>query len=141
MSGAEIVFTDAPTTADRDAIVRPLIAFNDQAYGPSGFHALAWLARDPATGETLGGLYGKASYDWLFVELLVVPEALRGQGLGSDMMRRAEAHARDAGLSGVWLDTFGFQARRFYEKLGFEVFGSLPGHPKGSERFFLRKAF
>lgn len=141
MSGAEIAFTDTPTAADRDAIVRPLIAYNDATYGPSGFRSIAWLVRDPATGETVGGLYGKESYDWLFVELLVVPERLRGGGLGSELMRRAEAYAREAGLAGVWLDTFGFQARAFYEKQGFEAFGSLPGHPRGSERFFLRKAF
>ncbi|GLK77210.1 N-acetyltransferase [Methylopila jiangsuensis] len=141
MSRAEIVFAEAPTAADRDAIVRPLVAFNDATYGPSGFRTLAFLLRDPETGETVGGLYGKASYDWLFVELLVVPAALRGTGLGSELIGKAETYAREAGLAGVWLDTFGFQARAFYEKQGFEVFGSLPGHPRGSERFFLRKAF
>ncbi len=31
------------------------------------------------------------------------------------------------------------QARGFYEKLGYSVFGRLDDHPKGSARYFLNK--
>jgi ribosomal protein S18 acetylase RimI-like enzyme len=41
----------------------------------------------------------------------------------------------------VWLDTFSFQARGFYEKLGYTVFGEIENHPPGHSRFFLRKIF
>jgi ribosomal protein S18 acetylase RimI-like enzyme len=43
------------------------------------------------------------------------------------------------GCIGVWLDTYAFQARGFYEKLGYEVFGTLADHPRGGGRFFMRK--
>jgi ribosomal protein S18 acetylase RimI-like enzyme len=54
-------------------------------------------------------------------------------------MQEAEKIARDAGCLGLWLDTYEFQARGFYEKLGFKVFGTLEDHPKGSRCYFLQK--
>ncbi|GBD48312.1 GNAT family N-acetyltransferase [Methylopila sp. Yamaguchi] len=137
----DVVVTDAGAPFDREVILRELIAYNEAAVGPSGARPLAVLLRDPATAETLGGLWGRTSFDWLYVELLVIPEALRGQGLGAAVLAQAETEARARGCAGIWLDTFDFQARGFYEKLGFEVFGSIPGHPRGRERFFLRKTF
>jgi GNAT superfamily N-acetyltransferase len=54
-------------------------------------------------------------------------------------MRRAEEIALDRGCIGVWLDTFAFQARGFYEKLGYSLFGQLDDHPRESARYFLKK--
>lgn len=134
-----IVVTDTPDPRDREAILEPLAAYNSAVYGPSGAKPLAVLLRDPETGETQGGLWARSIFDWLYVELLFVPEEMRGQGVGADLMRRAESEAKARGCSGVWLDTFGFQARGFYEKLGYEAFGRIDGHPKGSERYFLKR--
>jgi GNAT superfamily N-acetyltransferase len=88
----------------------------------------------------VGGLWGRTAYDWLFVELLFVPESLRGRGLGSELMKRAEDEALGRGCHSVWLDTFEFQARGFYERLGYTCFGELPNYPTGSARYFMRKA-
>jgi GNAT superfamily N-acetyltransferase len=87
----------------------------------------------------VGGLWGRTGYDWLFVELLFVPESMRGRGVGTDLMRRAEREAAARGCHGAWLDTFEFQARGFYERLGYECFGELQRYPVGSARFFLKK--
>jgi GNAT superfamily N-acetyltransferase len=133
-----IVVTDSPSSADRDAITQALVAFNDKTAGPSGFQPLAVLVQD-AEGNTIGGLWGKTSYDWLIVELFVVPEELRGQNLGSSILFRAEAAARARGCIGAWLDTYEFQALEFYKKHGYELFGTVEDHPRGSRRFFVRK--
>ena len=85
------------------------------------------------------GLWGVSYFRWLFVENFVLPEALRGQGLGTRLMREAEAVALARGCLGVWLDTFTFQARGFYEKLGYRVFGAIDDYPPGHRRFFLAK--
>jgi GNAT superfamily N-acetyltransferase len=84
---------------------------------------------------------GAVSYDWLFVELLFVPEADRGRSLGTALIGQAEALARKRGCVGLWLETFAFQARGFYERLGFTVFGTLEDNPVGHSHFFLRKRF
>ena len=63
-----------------------------------------------------------------------------GQGIGRKLMSLAEAEASSRGCSAVWLDTFEFQARSFYERLGYTCFGQLENYPKGFARFFMQKA-
>ena len=127
-----------PDAADETLIRQGLRQYNQQAGGPTGFQPVAFMLHD-AAGQAVGGLMGVALYDWLFVQYLHVPQSERGQGLGRQLMERAEAFARERGLVGVWLDTFDFQARPFYEKLGYRVFGTLPDHPVGGARYFLAK--
>ena len=90
-------------------------------------------------GETAGGLVARWYYGWIFIELLFVPEAERGKDYGTALVLEAERFAVSRGCTGAWLDTFGFQARGFYEKLGYAVFGELPDYPIGHKRFFLQK--
>jgi GNAT superfamily N-acetyltransferase len=136
----ELFHVEEPTQDDRAAIAAPLIAYNLAKGPPPDARALAIVLRDDQ-GRVSGGLWGKTVYDWLYVELLSVPESMRGQHLGADLMRRAEEIARQRGCVGAWLDTFAFQARGFYEKLGYHTFGELADHPRGSARYFLMKRF
>ncbi|AMK30841.1 GNAT family N-acetyltransferase [Pseudomonas mosselii] len=134
-----IDFTDQATSLHHDAILKPLRVFNDTVIGSPEAATVAWTLRDPASDEIVGGLYARLGGRWLFVELLVVPERMRGQGTGRELMAQAEALAREKGCCGIWLDTFSFQAPDFYRKLGFEVFGELADFPPGHTRYFLRK--
>jgi GNAT superfamily N-acetyltransferase len=136
-----MVIPDRPDDADRTAILEALIAFNEKAGGRSGFQPLAILIRDPANGKTCGGLWGRTAYDWLFVELFVIPEEFRGRKLGSQVLKQAEDIARQRGCVGAWLDTYAFQAPGFYKKHGYEVFGMIENHPRGSHRNFFKKMF
>jgi GNAT superfamily N-acetyltransferase len=134
----EFIVTDAPDAADRAAIVTGLVRFNDEATGVAPSRALAVLVK-AADGATAGGLIGRTWGEWLYVELLYVPDELRGTGVGRELMMRAEAEARARGCRGIWLDTFSFQARGFYEKLGFTLIGRIDDYPPGHQRFFLQK--
>jgi GNAT superfamily N-acetyltransferase len=131
--------TDSADDRVRKAIVDPLIAYNTSRTGRSDMRLLI-LAVEDEHGAVVGGLWGRTALDWLFVELLFVPETLRGRGIGTDLLRRAEAEALVRGCHGAWLDTFEFQARGFYERLGYRCFGELEGYPADSKRYFMRKA-
>jgi GNAT superfamily N-acetyltransferase len=135
----EIVVPDAPTPAEREAILAPLVAYNTDKAGPSGHKPIAVLLRDRDSGQTVGGLWASVSYRWLHIDLLFVPEALRGRDLGTELMRRAEAVALANDCVGIRLDTHTFQAPDFYRKLGYEIFGVLDDNPPGTRRFFLHK--
>jgi hypothetical protein len=56
-------------------------------------------------------------------------------------MNEAEAEAIRRGCRGAWLDTFSFQARGFYERPGYSIFGTIENFPPGHRRFFLKKDF
>ncbi|KIZ33935.1 MULTISPECIES: GNAT family N-acetyltransferase [Rhodopseudomonas] len=134
-----IIVPEQPNESHRDVVVKALLAYNDSAVGPSGVEPLAILITDPATGKPAGGLWGRTAYNWCYVDLFVIPEQLRGHDLGSKVLAQAEDIARQRGCIGIWLDTYWFQAREFYEKQGYEVFGSLDDYPRGGQRYFLKK--
>lgn len=132
------IVVDAELKPEDAAVIRDgLYAYNDSKVDSPDGH-LGILVKDDA-GQTVGGLTGRWYYGWLFVELLFLPEALRGQDIGTRVMAEAERYAVAQGMTGIWLDTFGFQARGFYEKLGYVVFGELPDYPAGHSRYFLQK--
>ena len=137
----DIVLKLDPIAADLDPLIEGIVAFNrDASEREHGYQRFALLLLDDG-GKPVGGLNGWADFDWAFIQLLYLPEALRRQGHGRDLVNRAEIWARERGLIGMWLDTFAFQARPFYEKLGFEVFGTIEDHPVGGSRDFMRKRF
>ncbi|WP_027925147.1 GNAT family N-acetyltransferase [Pseudomonas sp. URMO17WK12:I12] len=127
-----------PTDAEREAILIPLRAYNTAQAGPGNPQPLALLVRDD-NGEILGGLYGRFFYQWLFIELLSVPEQARGQGLGSKLMQMAEDLAQEKECVGIWLDTFDFQAPEFYKRLGYSELGQIADYPPGHKRHFFQK--
>lgn len=140
-----IILADPPALEDQEAIRAALRAFNQQQLdrlgtpGPVHTGPLAFLLRRPGTGETVGGLWASVSFDWMSIDFLFVPDEWRGRGLGARLLAVAEAEAKKRGCAGLWLNTFGFQAPTFYQKAGFEVFGTLDDNPRGSQRLFLRK--
>jgi GNAT superfamily N-acetyltransferase len=134
---ADIVLTDAPSPAEREAVLKGLIGFNTAHVGPSGHRPLAVLVKQ--RGAVVGGLVGASLHGWCFIEWLYLPETLRRGGLGTTLMRRAEDEARRRQCIGIFLDTFDFQARGFYEKLGYLVFATQDDYPPGHQRYFLQK--
>ena len=142
MSGAAaattIEVTEEPAQPDVEALLRGLIAFNEPFLGRSDFRRLGVLARRPG-GDLAGGLIAETGRGFLFVDLLWVDPDARSAGLGSRLMAAAEAEARRRGCAMAWLDTYDFQARPFYERHGYRVFGELDGFPNGHRRFYMAK--
>ena len=137
---AKIEVVAEPTSEDREAIALPLREYN-RRYGPPLTAKPVAIHLKDETGTSVGGLWGRIAYDWLFIELLAVPESLRGKNHGAALVTEAEEIARREGCLGVWLDTYEFQSRGFYERVGYSVFGALADHPVGSTRFFMKKRF
>ncbi|HWH86044.1 MAG TPA: GNAT family N-acetyltransferase [Pseudomonas sp.] len=133
-----IELTQNPSEEQRQAILQPLIDYNDAKTGGSKSEPFALMVRDDH-GSIVGGLYGRVIFRWMFIELLSVPEQGRGQGIGSKLMAQAQALATDKHCLGIWLDTFDFQAPEFYKKLGFSQFGEIMDYPPGHKRHFFLK--
>ena len=138
-----LTMTEAPDNQIKRAVAHgPLTRFNEMQTGcREDYRPLAILVSHPDTGEVLGGLWGDTMFAYLHVDLLFVPESLRRAGIGRQLMSDAEGEAIRRGCRGAWLDTYSFQARGFYERLGYGVFGTIDDCPPGHSRIFLKKTF
>lgn len=123
----------------RKAILKGLVAYNRSQIGRRKWKNLAITIRNDA-GDIVGGVTGEAWADWLFVQLLWLDEAYRGQDLASRAMDALEDEARAFGAKHAYLDTFSFQARPFYEKRGYQVFGTLENYPDAHSRYWMTKS-
>ena len=136
---AQIQLSENVTEAERLAILTPLLTHNLANGGDDAHETFALLLRAPDRDEVIGGLYGKISYRWLLIDLVSVPEQMRGQGIGEQLMRMAEDIAQKKNCIGIWLETFSFQAPGFYRKLGYSEFGHLADYPPGHTRLYYQK--
>lgn len=134
-----IEVSEAERTPLEDVLVAGFEAFNGPHVGPHGWAPLRLMVFRDGEAAPCGGLLGHRYAGWLQVLMFWLPEDMRRRGLGSDLLRRAEAWAREAGCVGAYLDTFDWQALPFYEKLGYRRFGTLPDCPPGRPRHFLMK--
>jgi ribosomal protein S18 acetylase RimI-like enzyme len=135
----DVVVEQGPEPSDLSTLEQGLIDHAlSRGIEPRNHRTLAILLRD-GEGRVVGGLAGTTVWGWLQVTMLWVDEAARGQGHGAALMREAEAEAVRRGCHHALLDTFDFQAREFYECLGYETFGELDEFPRGHTRYFMRK--
>lgn len=116
-----------------------LAAFNKERFGRVDAQTLDVLAHDES-GEIAGGLLGHTSLGLLFLDLVYLPETLRGAGIGSRIIAAAEDEARRRGCTAAFVYTVTFQAPGFYERHGYRRFGEIACPPDGATRIFLSKA-
>ena len=74
-----------------------------------------------------------------YVDTLWVDSSYRGKKLGSLLLEEVENDAKSKGAKLIHLDTFDFQAKEFYEKQGYIVFGILENCPEKHYRYYLKK--
>lgn len=92
-------------------------------------------------GVIIGGIHANLYFlkSIMHVDHLFVDEKYRGQDFGSLLLAKVEEIAKERDASLVHLDTFDFQAKDFYLKHGYEVFGVLEDCPKGHKRYYMKK--
>ena len=135
---ASVVREKARAAAVEKRTLQGLIAYNRPFAGPARYQRLVLSAREGR--RIVGGLVGDCAWNFVYVHLLWVDKAARGKDHGRRLMREAERVARERGAALVWLNTFSFQAPKFYEKLGYRRFAALKGTPApGATRFFYVK--
>jgi GNAT superfamily N-acetyltransferase len=89
--------------------------------------------------EVVGGVIANCFGGWVYISLLWIEKSLRNLGYGSRLMQLVEAEALRYGCQYAHLDTYSFEARPFYERLGYELFTTLEDYPKGHCKYFLKK--
>lgn len=90
-------------------------------------------------GELVAGIYGDSSFGCMYILLLWVREDCRRQGVGTELLERAEEASRRAGCRIMCLDTFDFEAPAFYLKRGFEQYGQVEFYESGPVKYYFKK--
>lgn len=91
------------------------------------------------TGALIAGINSFSCWQMLYLSEFWVKEEYRGQGLGTRLLKKVETEAKHHGTLIVQTDTFDWQAKDFYLKFGYKVFGVIDNCPKGHQRFYLKK--
>lgn len=128
------------TPSDSAAIEAALLADLRQR-SPQGHNETIALAMKAPDGSLIAGLNGSTSYGWLLVKVLWVAPDQRRRGYGRALIAEAFRKAKALECQSAWLDTSDCEARQFYERLGFSVFGALQNSgsqvPPGHQRWFM----
>jgi GNAT superfamily N-acetyltransferase len=90
-------------------------------------------------GVLRGGVVARVALDTVYIDIVWLDDTLRGSGHGRTMMEQVEEKARSLGAKLAWLYTLSWQARPFYERLGYSVFGEMPFGDGAHHRYFMRK--
>ena|SRR5690349_6043699 len=138
MEDLHIVFDPYAKDGPRQFVVESLDAYNLAATGCAAYYPVGFYLKSPR-GEVLGGLLGQIWGGMLHVSYLWIAEPARRGGHGTRLVREAEAYAIERGCRWASLETMSFQARPFYEKLGYAVFATIEDFPPGHAKYFLKK--
>jgi GNAT superfamily N-acetyltransferase len=104
--------------------------FNAKATGYFDGRLLAGSIQSD-TGEVIAGFDGHTWGGCCELSNLWVHEQYRGQGLGTLLLRAAEAEAIARGCVQVVLATHDFQTPGFYEHMGYQRKYAIEGYPTG----------
>lgn len=133
------VTVEGPLLEDEQDTVRAGMRRHIEQHVPwETYEELTITLRD-SSGRFLGVAMGDAGRGWLKVVMLWVHEAARNSGYGEQLLTTLESEAVRRGCRNAYLDTFDYQAKPFYEKRGYIVFGTLEDYPVGHNRYYMRK--
>ncbi len=127
--------TESEKTQELGNLVR---AYNKSKREPSKSEPLNIYVEDEQ-GNLIAGMVAETFGNWLEIEYLYVGENLRGQGLGSEILNRAEKEARERNCKYSFVDTSNFQAPDFYKKHGYKEVFALKEYPYTGQRYYYTK--
>jgi len=126
-----------------DLIIDRLVDYNLSKVPIKQEEPFSWINRiiEDNNGHIIAGILSKM-YCWncLYIDSLWVEEGYRKEGLGSKLLMEVEKIAKEKGCYLIHLDTFDFQAKDFYIRYGYEIFGILDECPQEHARYFMKKS-
>lgn len=95
-------------------------AYGEQDNVDLNYNEFCFIAESD-DGEILGVITGRAYYNELHIDDLIIYKSHRKCGLGSKLVSAVEEAFQNAGYDKITLMIFGFQAPEFYKRLGYTI--------------------
>ena len=141
VSAYTITLTTENDLEYRSSLQAILRAHNLEVAGIASPKALPLLLRIvDAHGTSIGGLVAATYWTWFVLDVMAIEPSWRGQGLGTQLLLRAEEEARNRGCTRAHTSTYPFQALRFYQHHGYTIVGQLDNYPEGATLYWLAKS-
>ena len=86
-----------------------------------------------------GGILAEVCWNWLEIHTLMIDEDIRKLGFGTNLLLELEHMALAKQCDFIKVDTLSFQALEFYEKHGYQVFGTLDNVGRDFKHYYLKK--
>lgn len=134
----ELKITDKIKKQDEETVFSGLLEYNLARIEDKNPKDLGVYMEDEK-GGMLAGLIGNTHGNWMTVKYLWVSDNLRGQNIGSHILKKAEETAKERGCKYAFLDTFSFQAPEFYKKYGYKEKFVLEEYPVEGKRYYFTK--
>lgn len=127
---------------EAELIIDRLVKFNLSKVPQIQEQPFIWINKNikDSKGNIIAGINSKM-YCWkcLYIDSLWVDVNYRKEGLGTKLITEIEEIAVKRGCKLIHLDTFDFQAKDFYIKQGYEIFGVLDDCPENHRRYYMKK--
>lgn len=136
------------TLEKEDIVFRTLLKEKIKAYN-NEISALHLASREPSymqyiqieitdQSQFVAGLTGRIYWSCLEIDDLFIEKPYRYQGFGTTLIENVIQYATEKKLKFIILNTFSFQAKPFYEKLGFYTIGEIKNYPDKHSLYTLR---
>lgn len=137
------IIRESSSEKEADLIVDRIVEYNlSKVHGKQEVPLLS-INRviEDTNGEIIAGILSKM-YCWncIYIDALWVKEEYRKDKLGTKLLKEIEKIAKEKDCHLIHLDTFDFQAKDFYIKHGYEIFGVLEQCPENHKRYFMKKS-
>ncbi|MFI0430845.1 GNAT family N-acetyltransferase [Mariniflexile sp. HMF6888] len=137
-----IEITTTPNKQDTETISQGIINFNNSKTSdlePIEKEIKFFVFVRNEFDKIIGGIRAVCFWNTMHIELLWLSEDCRGKGIGKKLIESAENFAKENGYEKVFVETTSWQAKPFYEKVGYSHIATLNGRPKGHASHYLTK--
>ncbi|XVN42916.1 MAG: GNAT family N-acetyltransferase [Candidatus Rickettsia vulgarisii] len=137
MLPVDVIYEDEMNSSYLKILDKGLIEYNKICEG-RGFKPFSFSIIDQDK-NFIAGIKGRSFYGELHISLLWVSENHRAKNYGKILMEKTEELAIKRNCQFMAVMTMDWQARPFYEKLGFELEFTREGYDNNSKAYYLKK--
>lgn len=139
-NAVNIEFIDSPSSEQIKELSNEFLSFSISKLPdlpPESEDKVFMINARSESGELQGGILANCYWNGLEIDTLWVSGEQRGKGLGSELLAKAEKFGVENGAVVSYLKTM--EAKVFYEKAGYEVYGVLEDRPIGTLLYHMKK--